>query len=301
MLAVLCPGQGAQTPGFLEPWLALPGVAERLTHASDLLGLDLIGAGTHASAGQIRDTALAQPLIVASALAVAAELAALPAGTAVAGHSIGEVAATALAGVFDTGAALRFAQARGAAMADACARTPSGMTAVLGGDPDVVAAAVVAAGCVIANVNAAGQVVAAGTQECLDRLAEEPPAGARLRPLPVAGAFHTPLMASAEESLSDRATEFRTADPCAVLLSNADGSTVARGPDALRLLVRQVTRPVRWDRCMATLASLGVTVVVELPPAGTLSALARRELPGVTVVALKEPADLDQLKDPAAA
>jgi [acyl-carrier-protein] S-malonyltransferase len=276
----------------------VPGVAGQLGAWSELTGLDLVRYGTTAGADEIRDTAVAQPLLVAAALAAAGALfdGALPAtgsGLATAGHSVGELAAGAIAGVVSVADALRLVTVRGRAMAQAAAIEPTGMTAVLGGDEAAVLAAIEAQGLTPANVNGAGQIVAAGTMEQLAAFAADPPAGARLRPLAVAGAFHTVHMAPAVADLSMAASAITVSDPRIVLLSNRDGAIVSDGPDWLSRIVAQVATPVRWDACMRTMASHGVTALIELPPAGTLTGLARRDLPGVTVAAMKTPDDLD--------
>jgi [acyl-carrier-protein] S-malonyltransferase len=304
VLAIVCPGQGSQTPGFLSPWLDLPGVADRLQWLSVVTGIDLIGHGTTSDADTIRDTAVAQPLIVAAGLITAAELAQSvtagpgPAGAAVpagvlAGHSVGEFTAAALAGVLSPEQAMVLVRERGRAMAAASAVTPTGMSAVLGGDPEQVLAALARHGLTAANANGSGQVVAAGTLEQLAALRADPPAKTRVVPLQVAGAFHTHHMAPAVEVLAGLARGVQPAEPRTRLLSNADGSVVAGGAAALQRLVNQVSNPVRWDACMETMRTLGVTAVLELAPAGTLTGLAKRALPGVQLVALKTPDDLD--------
>jgi len=296
MLIITAPGQGAQTPGFLAPWLELPGVAERLGAASELIGRDLIRLGTTASAEEITDTAVAQPLLVAAAIAAAATLAGrhgdIPADV-VAGHSVGELAAGVLAGVLGADDAMRLVRVRGEAMAAAAAAEPTGMTAVLGGDEETVLAAIARHGLTPANVNGAGQVVAAGTISELEAFASDPPPGARLRSLAVAGAFHTRHMAPAVAALRDATAGVAAKDPAITLLSNADGAAVGTGKDWLDRIVAQVAAPVRWDLCMRTMADLGVTALIELPPAGTLTGLARRALPGVAVTAVKTPDQLD--------
>jgi len=296
MLAIVAPGQGAQTPGFLAPWLDLPGVADRLAAWSDLAGCDLVRYGSTAGAEEIRDTAIAQPLLVAAGVVASGDVAghAGLAGhaQAAAGHSVGELTAGVVAGVIGARDALRLVAVRGRAMAAAAAAVPTGMTAVLGGDEAQVLAAIETHGLTPANVNGAGQVVAAGTLEQLAAFAADPPAGARLRPLEVAGAFHTSHMAPAVDALRRAAADVSVAGPAMTLLSDADGAAVSSGQDWLERIVRQVSAPVRWDACLRTLAGLGVTGIIELPPAGTLTGLARRALPGVQVLALKTP---DQL------
>ena len=299
MLIITAPGQGAQTPGFLAPWLELPGVAERLGAASDLIGRDLIRLGTTASADEITDTAVAQPLLVATGIAVAAMLAGqrgdVPADAA-AGHSVGELTAGVLARVLGADDAMRLVRVRGEAMAAATAAEPTGMTAVLGGDEETVLAAIAGCGLTPANVNAAGQIVAAGTMAQLEAFAADPPPGARLRPLAVAGAFHTRHMAPAVAALRDATAGLVAKDPAITLLSNADGAAVGSGQEWLERIVAQVAAPVRWDLCMRTMADLGVTAIIELPPAGTLTGLAKRALPGVAVTAIKTPDQLDAVR-----
>jgi [acyl-carrier-protein] S-malonyltransferase len=295
VLVLVAPGQGAQTPGFLTPWLELPGLADRLGAWSEVVGLDLVSYGTTADADEIRDTAVAQPLLVAAALASAEALGAAP--DVLAGHSVGEFAAAALAGVITPEQALGLVRDRAQAMAKAAAVTETGMTAVLGGVEEEVLAALDKHGLTPANINGAGQIVAGGTLEQLAAFKEEPPARARLIPLSVAGAFHTSHMAPAVESLREAAAGVVPADPAITLLSNADGQAVATGADFVQRLVKQVSSPVRWDACMETMAGLGVTRMIELLPGGTLTGLARRGLRGVQTVALKTPDDLDAARE----
>lgn len=298
MLVIAAPGQGAQTPGFLSPWLDLPGFADRLTAWSGATGVDLIRYGTAAPAAEITDTAVAQPLLVAAALAAAAELLggldqAPRLAPIAAGHSVGELAAGAIAGVIGPADAMRLVGVRGRAMAEAAAASPTGMTAVLGGSEPDVLAAIEACGLTPANINGAGQIVAAGTTEQLEKFAASPPGhGARLRRLAVAGAFHTRHMAPAVAALRAAAADTAVCDPVLLLLSNADGSVVTSGRDWLERVVQQVSAPVRWDLCMRTMAGLGASAFIELPPGGTLTGLARRQLPGLAMVALKSPEDL---------
>ncbi|MFB9236069.1 acyltransferase domain-containing protein [Plantactinospora siamensis] len=299
MLAVLSPGQGSQKPGFLTPWLDLPGAAARLRWWSALAGVDLAYLGTEAGAEEIRDTARTQPLLVAAALLAAEHLPVYDV-TLTAGHSVGELGAAALAGVLTPESAVTLAGVRGREMAAACALEPTGMSAVLGGDPEEVLAAVDRHGLYPANRNGAGQLVAAGAVDNLAKLAAEPPARARVIALQVAGAFHTRYMAPAEEALAGMAAGITPADPARILLSNLDGSAVNNGREMLQRLVRQVTAPVRWDLCMRTMADLGVTGVLELPPAGTLAGLVKRELKGdgaPEIVTLNTPDDLPAARD----
>jgi [acyl-carrier-protein] S-malonyltransferase len=296
VLAVLAPGQGAQKPGFLEPWLALPGAEARLRWWSALAGVDLKRLGTTADADEIKDTAKTQPLLVAAALLVAEQLPMYDVAV-VGGHSVGELSAAALAGVFTPDAAVTLAGVRGREMSAACALEPTGMVAVLGGDRAEVLAAIEAAGLYPANYNGAGQFVAAGARDGLDKLAVNPPAKTRIIPLKVAGAFHTPYMAPAEEALAAVAGGITAGEPTKILLSNLDGTAIDHGPTVLRRLVQQVTLPVRWDLCMASLADLGVTAVIELPPAGTLAGLVKRTIKGIEIITLNTPGDLPKIQE----
>lgn len=297
MLVIVAPGQGAQTPGFLSPWLELPHFAIRMRWLSACAALDLVHFGTDADAETIRDTAIAQPLLVAAGLVAALELFPHPADAyqlvgAAAGHSVGEITAAAGSGVITAEQAMVLVRERGRAMADAAALKPTGMTAVLGGDPDEVLAVLARHGLTPANVNGAGQVVAAGTVEQLDALRADPPPKARLVPLSVAGAFHTEHMAPAVDTLTRFARAISVHDPRTRLISNRDGQVVHDGGDVLERIVTQVSSPVRWDLCMRAMAELGVTGVIEVPPAGTLTGLIKRALPDVETVALKTPDDL---------
>jgi [acyl-carrier-protein] S-malonyltransferase len=297
MLLIAAPGQGAQAPGFLSAWLELPGFADRLAAWSDLAGCDLIRCGTSAGAEEIRDTAVAQPLLVAAAIAAAAELfgglghASRLAGAA-AGHSVGELGAGTIAGVISPEDAMRLVRVRGRAMSEAAAAEATGMTAVLGGEESDVLAAIEKHGLTAANINSAGQVVAAGTTAQLAALAADPPARAKLRPLSVAGAFHTRHMAPATGELRAAGSAMTVSDPQLALLSNLDGAVVRTGADWMDRIINGVSAPVRWDLCMKSMSSLGVGALIELPPAGTLTGLARRALPGVQLTALKTPDDL---------
>jgi [acyl-carrier-protein] S-malonyltransferase len=291
VLIFTAPGQGAQTPGFLSPWLELPGLADQLGAWSELVGRDLIRLGTTGSAEEITDTSVAQPLLVATALAVAGLLGDEPDVTA--GHSVGELAAGAIAGVLSPEDAVKLTRVRGEAMAASCDAVPTGMTAVLGGDEATVLAAIADAGLTPANINTAGQIVAGGTLEQLAQFAANPPAGARLRPLRVAGAFHTKHMAPAVDALAAAAAGTAVKDPAITLLSNRDGAVVTSGADWVERIVSQVAYPVRWDQCMATMAGLGVTAFIELVPGGTLTGMAKRALPGIELLAIKTPDQLD--------
>ncbi|NUP21304.1 MAG: ACP S-malonyltransferase [Streptomyces sp.] len=303
MLVLVAPGQGAQTPGFLTPWLDLPGIRGALEAWSDAVQLDLVRYGTEGDAEEIRDTAVAQPLLVAAGLASAYMLFDDPAELprkigAIAGHSVGELTAAALAGVLPDEEVLRLVRARGLAMAEAAAITETGMSALLGGDPEVSVAHLEKLGLTPANINGAGQIVAAGTMEQLAALNEDKPEGVRkVVPLKVAGAFHTHHMGPAVDKLAEAAEGLSPADPKLTYVSNKDGGAVATGAEVLQRLVGQVANPVRWDRCMETFKELGVTALIEVCPGGTLTGLAKRALPGVQTLALKTPDDLDAARE----
>jgi len=286
---------------MLAPWLELPGAAERIATWSQISGLDLGRLGTTATAEEITDTAVTQPLVVAATLLAHQELAArgllADADTVVAGHSVGEIAAYAIAGVISADDAVALAATRGAEMAKACAVEPTGMSAVLGGDETEVLARLEALDLVPANRNAAGQIVAAGALSALDKLAEDPPAKARVRQLATAGAFHTRYMASALDGYAAAAEGVTAAEPTTTLLSNVDGQPVTSAADAMSKLVAQLTRPVRWDLCNESIRQREVNAIVEFPPAGTLVGIAKRELRGVPTHAVKTPADLDGLTE----
>lgn len=301
MLVIAAPGQGAQTPGFLEPWLADPVFENRLNWLSAVAGLDLAHYGTKADAETIRDTAIAQPLLVASSMLSALALFPHPGDSfekigALAGHSVGEIAAAVGAGVITGEQAMVLVRERGKAMAAASALTPTSMTAVLGGDRDEILAKLEQYGLTAANDNGPGQIVAAGTVEELAALQADPPAKTRLIPLSVAGAFHTKHMEPAVQTLAGYARSITTHDPRTRLISNRDGQIVHDGRDVLRRLVQQVNAPVRWDLCMQTMADLQVTGILEMTPAGTLTGIARRALKGVEVFALKTPDQLDDAR-----
>ncbi|WP_307793178.1 ACP S-malonyltransferase [Amycolatopsis sp. MtRt-6] len=299
--AVLAPGQGSQAPGMFTPWLDLDGARERVAQWSDRAGLDLLRLGTEADADEIQDTAIAQPLIVALSLLTFEHLQAtapVPADAPVAGHSVGELAAAAIAGVLQPEDAVALAAVRGAEMAKACAMEPTSMAAVMLGDPEQVVAWLEEQGLTAANRNGAGQIVASGAADTIAKIVAEPLEGTKIRALKVAGAFHTRYMAPAEEAMRAHAAELTPADPTRPLLSNADGAVVTSGAEYLERLVSQVTRPVRWDLTMDGLVAVGVTHTIELAPAGTLTGLVKRQLKGVvtTTTALKTPAELATLR-----
>ncbi|MGP9536872.1 ACP S-malonyltransferase [Brachybacterium sp. AOP43-C2-M15] len=296
MLAIVCPGQGAQKPGFLSPWRELPGVDEALSSLSEAAGIDLLRHGTESDAETIRDTAVAQPLLVAAGIVADAQLRTepdLPPADVLAGHSVGELTASALGGVLSDEEAMRLVAVRSRAMAQAAAAEPTGMAAVVGGAREDVLAAIERHGLHAANINSAAQVVAAGASEAISALVEDGPAKARVIPLQVAGAFHTPYMAGAREELAAFAPSLTPSDPSTPLVSNAGGELVTSGSRYLDLIVTQVASPVDWESCMAVLRDRGVTALVELAPAGTLTGLAKRELKGIALANVNTPDDLE--------
>ncbi|MGA7149593.1 MAG: ACP S-malonyltransferase [Microbacterium sp.] len=292
MRIAVFPGQGSQSPGFLSPWLALDGAAERLADYSEWSGVDLIAAGTDWDADRIRDTQVAQPLIVAASLLSWNALDSVDDVAGVAGHSVGEFAAAAAAGILTEEDALRLVGIRGRAMAEAAAAERTGMSAVIGGEEAAVVARLEELDLTPANYNGGGQLVAAGALEALQALSADPPAGTRVIALQVAGAFHTRYMRPAVEALRTAAAAVTATDPSVTIWTNRDGTTVTSGAQFLDLLVEQVASPVRWDQCMASFAAAGVSGIVELTPAGTLAGLAKRALRGVPSVAVKTPDDL---------
>ena len=296
MLAIIAPGQGSQTPGMLNSWIQNPSLKDLLLSWSDAIGLDLLHLGTNADAEEIKDTANAQPLIVAASL-LGAHALGIKNFAVTSGHSVGELAAAALSGAISESDALRIVRTRGLEMAKAAATSPSGMSAVLGGDRAEVLAAIAALKLVAANDNGAGQIVAAGDLQALGSLNENPPAGARVRALAVAGAFHTQFMQPAVEPLRALATTVPTHPVVIQVISNKDGQVVRDGAEVLNRIVDQIANPVRWDLCMETLKSLGVTGVIELPPAGTLVGLLKRAASEIETFALKSADDLDAARE----
>ena len=301
MICIACPGQGSQAPGFLSPWLEIPVFKEQIENASAVLGIDLVHYGTVADAEAIRDTKIAQPLIVAAGIAsyltLKESLGEALVVSATAGHSVGEITAAYVAGIFDAGNALRFVQRRGNEMAEAAALEQSSMAAVVGGEIDAVLAHLDSVGLFAANYNGAGQVVAAGSKELIDALVTTPPAGSRVIALQVAGAFHTSYMEPARPALAAFAKELSVQDPETSIWTNNDGSLVQSGQKYLDLLVNQVSNPVRWDKTMESMERSNVSVMVELLPAGALSGIAKRAMPNTVAIALKTPADLDKVAE----
>lgn len=295
---IVAPGQGSQTPGMLTPWLEDPRFGDRIDWLSTVSGIDLRLHGTESDADTIRDTAIAQPLLVATGLVSLLSLFPHPSDVfakigAGAGHSVGEITYAAAAGVLSAEQAMVFVRERGRAMAAAAAIAETGMAAVLGGDRDEVLAGIARHGLTAANDNGAGQIVAAGTLAQIAAFQADPPEKAKVRPLQVAGAFHSSHMQPAVATLARHARAISTHDPRTALVSNADGKVVSSGTEVLKRLVTQVSNPVRWDLCMQTFADIGATGILEIPPAGTLTGLIKRALPGIATFALKSPDDLD--------
>ena len=296
MLVVACPGQGAQKSGFLTPFMEIDSFKQTIASASEAVGLDLIAHGTTSDDETIKDTAIAQPLLVASAIASAREVLGDTAPSFYAGHSVGEIGAAALAGILTDSDAMNFVGVRSRGMAQASKAVPTGMAAVIGGVQDDVLAAIEAAGLQPANVNGGGQIVAAGALENIDKLKGNPPERTRVIPLQVAGAFHTDFMASAQPELQELADSLNPSDPTVSILSNRDGRPVENGREYVQSLVSQVTSPVRWDLCQQTLVEAGVTGLLELLPGGTLTGIARRGMKGVETFALTSADQLDEAR-----
>ena len=299
MLALLAPGQGAQTPGFLTPWIEDSTSHALLQNWSKLIDLDLVRLGTVSDADEIRETSHAQPLLVAAGLISAMQTFA---GQNItfdyfAGHSVGEITAASLAQSFDGDSALTLVNVRGRAMSAAATGSNTGMSAVLGGERDIVVAALLALGLTPANENGGGQIVAAGSLAALAQLAENPPAGSRVRPLAVSGAFHTSVMQPAVTKLADAAREITVVDPVSPVISNRDGAIITGGDELMARIVGQVAGPVRWDLCMETLATRGVTGVIEVAPGGTLTGLVKRAQPGIELFAIKTPNDIEGARE----
>ncbi|CAB4789575.1 unannotated protein [freshwater metagenome] len=297
MLAIVAPGQGSQTPGFLTPWLEDQQLRQLLNDFSGAIELDLLHLGTSADANEIRNTANAQPLIVSAGLIGMQALGNKVTYELTAGHSVGEITSSAIAGALTALDAMALVRERGLVMAVAAAQSETGMSAVLGGDRAEVLSTIADLGLIPANDNGAGQIVAAGDLIALAQLNDAPPTGARVRALQVAGAFHTHFMQPALSHLQEFAQTIATTNPRVKTLSNKDGQVVTTGGEVLDRIVNQIASPVRWDLCMETMKSLGVTAVLELPPAGTLVGLIKRALPGVETVALKTPDDIDSALD----
>jgi [acyl-carrier-protein] S-malonyltransferase len=298
LIAITCPGQGAQTPGFLSAWLELDVFRSEIEKYSEILEMNLIHFGTKADAEQIKDTRIAQPLIVAASMAsymvLVQELGEGVIFSGVAGHSVGEITAANISGILDAEASLKFVKARGEQMALAAALEESSMAAVVGGDQEMVLAELEKLGLFAANYNGKGQIVAAGAASKIQELIQNPPSGTRVVGLAVAGAFHTIFMESAKDELTSLASSMNTSNPELIIWSNSNGSIIERGDDFLKLLVDQVSKPVRWDKTMDSMSAYGVTRIIELLPGGTLTGIAKRSMVGAQALALKSPEDLQK-------
>lgn len=301
MISIACPGQGSQTPGFFEPWLELETFKRQIDRSSEILGVDLIHFGTAADQDSIRDTEVAQPLIVAAGIAsylvLGEKFGEQLAVSATAGHSVGEITAAYVAGILDDESALKFVQKRGNEMAKASAMAESSMAAVVGGEPGLVLADLESRGLSAANYNGAGQIVAAGSREKIAELVASAPSGARVIQLQVAGAFHTEFMESARGPLAEYSKSVDANDPDILIWTNRDGTSVAEGSRFLELLVNQVSHPVRWDKTMDSMSERGVSLMIELLPGGALSGIAKRAMPNTVAIAVKTPADLDKVAE----
>jgi [acyl-carrier-protein] S-malonyltransferase len=298
MIVVVCPGQGSQTPGFFEPWLELPEFRAEIELMQSVSGIDLIGHGTVSDAETIRDTAVAQPLIVSASIASFKALSggksAAEAGFhGVAGHSVGEVAAAVLSGVFSSEQGISFVNARGQAMAKAAALETTSMAAIIGGEQADVEAKLAALDLEPANYNGSGQIVAAGSLAAISALQADAPASTRVIPLQVAGAFHTRYMKPAVAELQQLSESLSVGDPDITLWSNSNGAAISTGDAFLKSLISQVSSSVRWDLCMQAMVDASVTALIEVSPAGTLTGLAKRAMPGIELLALKTPESLD--------
>lgn len=299
MISIVCPGQGSQTPGFFEPWLQMATFKKQIERSSEILGIDLIHFGTVADQDSIRDTKVAQPLIVAAGIAsflvLKEKFGEQLAVSATAGHSVGEITAAFVAGIFDDEAALRFVQKRGNEMAQASSLAESSMAAVVGGEQDGVLATLESRGLSAANYNGAGQIVAAGATEKIAELVSNAPDGTRVIQLQVAGAFHTAFMESARGPLAEYSKSVEAKDPDILIWTNRDGTSVTEGSKYVELLVDQVSHPVRWDKTMGSMTERGVSLMIELLPGGALSGIAKRAMPNTVAIAVKTPADLDKV------
>jgi [acyl-carrier-protein] S-malonyltransferase len=301
MISIACPGQGSQAPGFFEPWLEIPTFKKQIEKSSEILGIDLIHFGTVADQDEIRDTKIAQPLIVAAGIAsflvLKETIGEKLAVEATAGHSVGEITSAYVAGIFDDQTALKFVQKRGDEMARASSLAESSMAAVVGGEQGIVLADLAARGLSAANYNGAGQIVAAGSKEEIVDLVANPPAGTRVIQLQVAGAFHTEFMESARAPLAEYSQSVQVNDPDILIWTNMDGSLVVEGSKFLDLLVNQVSNPVRWDKTMDSITAAGVSLMIELLPGGALSGIAKRSMPNTVAIPVKTPADLDKVAE----
>jgi [acyl-carrier-protein] S-malonyltransferase len=289
------PGQGSQTSGMYSPWITDQTNNEIVKKYSDLIDLDLFHYGTVASQPEITATNIAQPLLTALAFMSFNRLNIKSNENIIySGHSVGEFSAACLAGFYSDETAMKLVSVRGKAMAEAAAsNSATGMSAVLGGDKAEIIKHIEQFDLVPANVNSSGQIVASGLLTNLEKLSANPPASTKVRKLDVAGAFHSQFMKSAESELEDEFAQVELTKPTCSFISNKDGQTITESTQLKSRLISQITSPVRWDLCQAKMVELGVTGMLELAPAGVLTGIAKREMPGVELFAIKSPEDID--------
>ena len=292
MYALLTPGQGSQFPRMLRPWLRDPHAVDLLRSWSRTADVDLVHLGTKAGTEEIARTENAQPLLVAQALLLRDLLPLTTTRWIMAGHSVGELAAAAFAGALAPEDAVSLARARGMAMAQACSLAPTTMAAVIGGTPESIVSRLHEIGLTAANYNGAGQVVAAGLIENVNRLKQDPPKGTKVHQLSVAGAFHTSYMKPARAEFERAADRIRFHDVTHPLLSNLDGRLVTNGVEIRERLIAQLTVPVRWDLCLTTLGTFSPELVVAAPPGRVMTGLMTRRFPDLRTLCVQTPKDL---------
>jgi [acyl-carrier-protein] S-malonyltransferase len=289
------PGQGSQTSGLYSSWITDEATKKIVKKYSELIDLDLVHYGTVASQSEITATNIAQPLLTALAFMTFGKLKIESNESIIySGHSVGEFSAACLAGFYSKKTAMKLVSVRGKAMAEAAAsNSATGMSAVLGGDKAEVIKHIEQFDLVPANVNSNGQIVASGLLTNLEKLSANPPASTKVRKLEVAGAFHSQFMKSAESELEKEFTQVELTKPTCSFISNRDGQIITDSTDLKNRLISQITSPVRWDLCQAKMVEQGVTGMLELAPGGVLNGIAKREMPGVELFAIKSPEDID--------
>ena len=301
MLAVVAPGQGSQSVGMLSPWVTDSKDKELVDSWSSLISVDLLKLGQSGNSEEIKSTDNAQLLIFITSILSSLNLDlknAKDQSIIFAGHSVGEFAAYSIAGTFEVDQALKIVARRGQSMLAATnAFSKTGMSAVLGGNNDEVISYLREFNLIPANINSNGQIIAAGTLENLDRLANTPPAGTRVRPLEVSAAFHTKYMEPAISRFKEIFRDLNTNSPSQIILSNKNGEELNKSTDIIENLINQVISPVRWDLCQAKMVELGVTGMLELAPGGTLCGIAKKEIPSVETFAIKSPEDIQSAND----
>lgn len=290
----MTPGQGSQTSGMYSSWITDAANKELIANYSELIDLDLLNYGTSASQAEITATNIAQPLLTALTFMSFGKLEVnLNTNIIYSGHSVGEFSAASLAGFYSDETAMKLVNVRGKAMAEAAAsNNATGMSAVLGGDKAEVIKHIEQFDLVPANVNSNGQIVASGLLTNLEKLSENPPASTKVRKLEVAGAFHSQFMKTAESELEKEFAQLEVNKSSSIFISNKDGQIVKDSSELKSRLITQITSPVRWDLCQAKMIELGVTGMLELAPAGVLTGIAKREMPGVELFAIKSPEDI---------